>query len=125
MNKIIKSLTAALVGSAVVASSAFAAFPNPDGAKPDAESWQAPQPAEIVAPLFSRVHDGSTVRIKLTIDEQGTPSDVIVLFPHDPQLKRNIVEAVEQWTFEPARKNGEAVEVRVVMPLELKVDYNS
>lgn len=124
MNKIIKSLTAAFAGI-VVASSAFAGFPNPDGAKPDQENWQPPQASEIVAPLFARVHDGSTVRVKLTIDEQGTPSDVLVLFPHDPQLKRNIVEAVEQWTFEPAKKNGEAVKVRVVMPIQLKVDHNA
>jgi len=125
MKNILKSLTAVLVGSVVVASAAFAAFPNPDGSIPQQETWQPPQPAEIVSPLFASAHDGATVKLKLTIDEQGKPSDIDVVFPHDPQLKRNLVEAIEQWTFEPARKNGEAVKVRVVMPIELKTDPNA
>lgn len=124
MNKLIKSLTTLTIGAFVFASAALA-FPNPNSSKPENENWQPPQPIEVVAPQFARTHDGSTVHVKLTIDTEGNASDVIVLFPHDPQLKRNITKAVEQWKFEPAQKDGKAVETRVVMPLELKVDYNS
>ena len=124
MNKIIKSLAAAFVGSALITSSALA-FPNPDGAQPDHESWQPPQPTEIVSPLFASAHDGSTVKVKVTIDEVGNPSDVKVLAPHDPQLKRQVVKAVEQWKFSPAMRDGKAVKVRAIMPIELKLDRNS
>ncbi len=124
MNKIIKSLTAAIVGTAIVTTSALA-FPNPDGAKPNHENWQPPQPTEIVSPLFASVHDGATVKVKVTIDELGNPSDVKVLAPHDPQLKRQVVKAVEQWKFAPAMRDGKAVKVRAVMPIELKLDRNS
>lgn len=124
MNKLIKSLTSLALGAFVLTSAALA-FPNPNGAEPENENWQPPQPVEVVAPQFARVHDGSTVHVKLTIDHEGNASDVVVMFAQDPQLKRDIVKAVEQWKFEPAQKDGKAVETRVVMPLELKVDYNS
>lgn len=124
MNKLIKSLTTLTVSAFVFASAALA-FPNPQGSTLEQDNWQPPQPVEIVAPQISEAQAGKIVRVKLTIDAEGNTSDVTLLFAHDPQLKRNIVEAVEQWKFEPARRDGEAVKTRVVLPLELKVDYNS
>lgn len=124
MNKLFKSVTAAVIGAALLTSTAFA-FPNPDGAKPAHENWAMPQPVEVVAPNLLGSHDGVTVHVRLTIDEQGVPSDVEVLRDRDPILKREIVEAVQQWKFQPATNNGEAVKMRVILPLELSVDYNS
>jgi TonB family protein len=124
MNKFIKSLTAAFVGTVVITTSALA-FPNPDGARPDHENWQPPQPVEIVAPNLLSSHDGVTVHVRLTIDEEGRASDVEVLRRRDPILKREIVKAVEQWRFEPATSNGKPTKMRVILPIELKVDYNS
>ena len=124
MKKLIKSLTALTVGAFVLTSAALA-FPNSNGSAPDNENWVPPQPVEVVSPSFARVHDGSTVFVKLTIDTEGNASDVIVLFGQDRELNRDIVKAVEQWKFEPAQRDGKAVQTRVVMPLELKLDYNS
>ncbi len=124
MNKLIKSLTTLTLGAFVFASAALA-FPNSKASNLDSENWQPPQPLEIIAPQISDAQDGRIVRVKLTIDNEGNASDVTVPFAHDPELKRNIVKAVEQWKFEPAMRDGKAVETRVVMPLELKVDYNS
>ncbi|GAB5560791.1 MAG: hypothetical protein SynsKO_24380 [Synoicihabitans sp.] len=124
MNKLIKSLTTLTVGAFVFASAALA-IPNPDRASLDNETWQPPQPTEIVSPSFARGHEGSTIRVKLTIDELGNPEDIIVLFAQDEALKRDVVKAVEQWKFKPAQQDGKAVKSRVVMPIELKVDYNS
>lgn len=124
MNQLIKSLTAFSVGTLVFTSAALA-FPRSSGPAFDQENWKPPQPLEIVAPRFAQAHDGSTVHVKLTIDTAGNASAVTVLFPHDPQLERNIVKAVKQWKFEPAQRDGKAVESRVVLPLELKLDRNS
>ncbi len=121
MNQSFKLLSSALLTSALLASSALA-FPYQDVAP---KALTAPQPTEIVAPELS-IHDaGQNIRVRVTIDENGQASDVRVLSSVDRALNRRIVKAVEQWRFEPAVRDGKAVKVRAVMPIELKLDAAS
>ena len=124
MNNSLKSISSVILGATLRASSAFA-IPNPGSAKPDHENWTAPQPTEVVSPVFARSHEGDTVRVRLVIDELGLPSEVVVLTLVDAELKKSIVTAVEQWRFEPATQNGKAVKTHAVLPIELEIDYNS
>ncbi|MDA8527211.1 energy transducer TonB [Opitutaceae bacterium] len=124
MNKSIKLISSLVLGAALLTSSAFA-IPNPGSAQPENENWTAPQPTGVIAPVFARQHEGDTVRVRLVIDELGQPSEIVVLTLVDAELKQNIVTAVEQWQFEPATKDGRAVKTHAVLPIELKIDYNS
>ncbi len=79
----------------------------------------------MIASVFARQHEGDTVRVRLVIDELGQPSEIVVLTLVDAKLKQNIVTAVEQWRCEPATTDGKAVKTHAVLPIELKIDYNS
>ncbi len=54
-----------------------------------------------------------TVLIGLVVSSRGEPKDVHVIKTLDKSVDQNAVEAVKQWRFEPARKAGEPVAVRL------------
>jgi TonB family protein len=60
------------------------------------------------------------VLIGLVVSSQGRPRDVHVVRSLDKDLDRNAVEAVEQWRFDPARKAGTAVAVRVTVEIRFQ-----
>lgn len=124
MKQSVKFLSTALLSVALFSASAFA-FPYADRSNPESSTWLPPQPKAIVAPEFAAEHDGATVNVRLTIDEAGMPHDVRVVSPRDRQLARCIVKAVSQWTFEPAIRDGKAIQTRVTIPIELVLDRNS
>jgi TonB family protein len=53
-----------------------------------------------------------TVGISLIIDENGVPQDMKVVESAGPVLDEAVLKAVEQWRFEPARKDGVRVKIR-------------
>jgi TonB family protein len=57
------------------------------------------------------------VLLELIVTEQGLPTDVRVVKPLDPSLDRAAIDAAMEWRFEPARKDGEPVRVRVHLEL--------
>ena len=124
MKSSVKFLASALLTSALLATSALA-LPYQDVTAAAKKKLTAPSLTEVVAPALSSSQDGMTLRVRLTINEQGQASDVRVLSSTDQQLNRRIVKAVEQWHFEPAMRDGKAVKVRAVMPIELKLDQAS
>ncbi len=122
MNQSFKLLSTALLTSALLASSALAfSYKTVASTNP----FTAPLPSDIVAPALATADAGQSLRVRLTIDEKGQASDVRVLSSVDRALNRRIVKAVEQWRFEPALRDGKAVKVRAVMPIELKLDQAS
>jgi TonB family protein len=60
-----------------------------------------------------------TVKVEATVDEQGTVTDVRVL-SGDPMLTAAAQAAVRKWRFQPAARNGRAIEmnVQVLVPFE-------
>ena len=124
MNKLIKSLTAFSVGVFVLTSAALA-FPNPNRSNIESENWLPPQPKEIVAPEIDDHHAGRVVKVRLTVDANGQPQDVRVVSFDDRVIAKEIVKAVSQWTFDPATRDGIAVESRVVLPLQVNLDSRS
>ena len=61
-----------------------------------------------------------TVLIGLVVSSQGLPRDVHVVRSLDKDLDKNAVEAVQQWRFEPARKDGQPVAVRVTVEIRFQ-----
>lgn len=97
---------------------------NATGAEVSApERFSAPKPTSIVG--FTDMppnYFGSTVRVKLTVDEAGQAQDIRVIAVRDKVLTQSLVSALSQWKFAPARKNGEPVSALVEIPLRLVED---
>jgi eukaryotic-like serine/threonine-protein kinase len=58
------------------------------------------------------------VRLRVTVTENGEPTDIKVLTSPHPALAEAFVDAVRTWRYDPARKQG--VRVRVRLPVEMK-----
>jgi len=54
-----------------------------------------------------------TVLIGVVVSSRGEPRNVHVIKSLDKAVDQNAVDAVKQWRFEPAKKDGEPVAVRV------------
>jgi protein TonB len=116
----IKSIiaTAALLGVMSVSASAITTVAAP--AKAAAVSLEKPALTKVVNPtnLPSSFMD-KTVTLSFTVDAQGRAHDINVMWQGDSALRRSLVDAVSQWQFTPARKNGQAVATRVTLPVQL------
>ena len=85
----------------------------------------APRAISKVNPLYppdakaARIQ--GTVVLHLVISAAGTTDDVTVESSVDPSLDAAAVEAVQQWTFEPAQRNGEPVAVEVTITINFSL----
>jgi len=70
-----------------------------------------------VSPEFSdearRRNKEGTVRLRLTVDENGKPMNIVVVRGIGYGLDEQAVRAVEQWRFEPATKDGVPVKFEI------------
>jgi protein TonB len=111
--------TAALLGVFASSASAITTLAPVKAAAP--VKFEAPAPIKVVAPVqMPYFHKGPDVTMRMTIDENGQPHNVRVAGTSDQQSYKQLVAAVSQWKFTPARKNGQAVATRVELPLEIK-----
>jgi len=117
-SKKILALSAIVLGG-VLSSSAFATTASSHASVAKAVAFEAPVLEKMVSPTgLSRRHEGSTVTLSMTVDDKGQPSDIRVQ-GNDQNLTRSLVSAVSQWQFAPAKKNGVAVQTKIVLPVEL------
>ncbi len=109
------SLLGGLLSSPAVASAATASTQVAS-----APGFVAPAPATVVHPtgLLPRFKDARVV-LALTVDAAGRPQNINIVSPADESLAKQLLPAVAQWQFSPARENGVAVAVRVRLPLKL------
>ena len=117
----IKSLlaTAALLGVMSVSASAITSVAAPG--KAAAPSIEKPALTKVVNPTnLPRSFMDKTVTLNFTVDAQGRAHDINVMWQADSALRRSLVEAVSQWEFTPARKDGQPVSTRVSLPVQLK-----
>jgi TonB family protein len=59
-----------------------------------------------------------SVIIALVVSSKGLPQDPHVVKSLDKDLDESAVEAVQEWRFAPAEKNGKAVAVRVSVQIQ-------
>jgi TonB family protein len=76
---------------------------------------QHPEPS--VTPFARRFRIQGNTALSLTVDENGEPQDISIVKPLGAGFDEAAVEAVKQWRFEPARKSGQPIKVRVVVEI--------
>ena len=85
-------------------------------ARPMAGNAEPKYPAAML-----RAGVGGTVVVLAEVDAQGTPIDVrVVERSGERDLDRAAVNAVRQWRFEPAIRNGKAIATSVKVPVDFK-----
>jgi len=62
------------------------------------------------------------VVVKVTVDEQGKPSEVTVAKSSNEQLDVYAMRAVKRWTFRPAKKDGVATPATVTIPIQFSLE---
>lgn len=87
---------------------------------------QPPTPLRTVAPSYPhelRVAGVSgMVAVSVLIDDQGNVAEKTVSKSSHPGFEQPALEAVAQWKFKPATKAGQAVSVRVVVPVKFNTN---
>lgn len=78
-----------------------------------------PVPVAVVAPRVPAGLVGSETDVAFTVMASGKPSDIRVRSSTDPELATAVVDAVKQWKFAPAQKDGLAVSTKVVLPIRI------
>jgi TonB family protein len=79
-----------------------------------------PRVTKQVAPRQSTAHGVrvvGSVTVALVVSSKGMPKDVHVVKGLDKDLDQSTVEAVEQWRFSPAQKDGKPVAVRISLEI--------
>lgn len=84
-----------------------------------------PRPIYKVEPQYSEdarlAKIQGSVRLSLTIDEQGRADDIKVIASLDPGLDQKAIEAVSQWVFAPATKDGTPVPVTAMIEVNFRL----
>jgi hypothetical protein len=81
---------------------------------------EIPVPTKIVNPLgVPAQYEDAIIKLSFTVDTAGVPRDIRVQDVADPALTDSLVSALVQWRFNPGRRDGVAVSMNVVLPLEL------
>lgn len=62
------------------------------------------------------------VAVSIVIDEDGNVIKSTVAKSTSPEFDRPALEAVDRWKFKPAKKDGQAVKVKVTVPLRFSAE---
>jgi TonB family protein len=85
------------------------------------EADSPPRIARIVKPSYPplalRTRIGGIVVLRVLVSERGAPLEIEVLRGAPAGLTEAAVEAVQKWTFDPARKSGLAMQTWMVIPI--------
>jgi len=91
-----------------------------------AEGMEPPVPVRTVAPKFPeemrRNGSAGLVTVSCLIDEKGNVTEPKVIKATNEAFAEPAVEALRKWKFKPAKKDGEAVAIRVNIPVQFTVD---
>lgn len=71
-----------------------------------------------IYPTNRGVRAVGSVIIALVVSSKGLPKDPHVVKGLDKDLDESAVEAVKEWRFDPAQKNGKAIAVRVSVQIQ-------
>src|ERR1019366_4579405 len=73
-----------------------------------------PVPIAVVAPEV-----GQAVQVEFVVETTGRTSDVTIKSASDRDLAAAVVDAVKQWQFTPAQRNGAPVATKVILPVRV------
>lgn len=78
-----------------------------------------PVPIAVVSPSVSPLYNGALVQLEFVVDAKGTPVDLAVKSAPDDRLAAAVLDAVKQWRFKPAERDGVPVETKVALPVRI------
>lgn len=78
-----------------------------------------PVPVAVVTPSVGPEHNGAVVQLEFVVDATGKPAALSVKSTPDERLATAVMDAVKQWRFKPAERDGVPVEKRVVLPVKI------
>jgi protein TonB len=78
-----------------------------------------PVPISVVTPTIDAGYTGTTVNVEFIVDQTGKPANLNVKSPVDATLATAVMDAVKQWKFKPAERNGTPVATKVVLPVKV------
>lgn len=88
--------------------------------------FEAPVPVRTVAPEFpsdmKRQGISGLVMVNCQIDREGHVQDPKVIKATNEAFSEPAVEAVKQWKFKPAHRDGNPVAVRVTIPMKFSLE---
>ncbi len=91
------------------------------GEQPVPLKGQMPPPR--YPPAALRRGDSGTVLVRVEVDTAGMPAGVaLVKRSGSRDLDRAAMEAVREWRFQPAQRNGKAVASSLVIPIDFKAE---
>ena len=93
----------------------------PTFSTPATRDFEPPKPLRLVDPSypFDLKRAGITGRVDLSclVDELGRVQDARVENATHSSFSQPALEALQQWTFRPAIRNGQAIAMRVTVPM--------
>jgi protein TonB len=82
-----------------------------------------PVPVTVVSPLVGPEHVGAVVQLEFTVDATGKPTELSVKSSPDGTLAVTVVDAVKQWRFKPAERDGAPVATKVALPVKIVDEF--
>jgi len=81
-----------------------------------------PVPTMVVSPHLDSGYIGDTVDVEFTVSSTGKTSDFSIVSSPDTALSSAVLQAVKQWQFAPAQREGVSVTTKVVLPVRIVDD---
>ena len=78
-----------------------------------------PLPVSVVKPTVGPEYTGTKVQLEFVVGATGLPEAFCVKSAVDDTVARAVVEAVKQWRFQPALKDGVPVATNVALPVNI------
>lgn len=78
-----------------------------------------PVPVAVVSPSVGPEYNGALVQLEFVVDGSGKPVELAVKSTPDDTLASAVLEAVKQWRFKPAERDGVVVETKVALPVRI------
>lgn len=86
------------------------------------EKTEPPVPVRTVPPevpsSFSRSGAVGLVTLNFLVDDKGNVQEPTVVKSSHAELEEPALKAIKKWRFKPAKKDGEAVSIRVTIPIK-------
>lgn len=89
------------------------------------EKTEPPVPVRTVPPTvpaaFKLTGAAGLVTLNFLVDDKGNVQEPTVVKSSHPELEEPALVAIKKWRFKPARKEGNAVSVRVTIPIKFEI----
>ena len=81
-----------------------------------------PVPTMVITPHVASSYIGDTVDIEFTVSPTGKTSQFSIVSSPDTRLGDAVLQAVMQWQFAPAQRDGVPITAKVVLPVRIVDD---